>query len=338
MAVMKAMVLHEPKDIEENPLGLEELEVPAVKEDEVLLKVLACGVCHTDLHTVEGELRLPKLPIIPGHQIVGIVVDKGPKVRNRNLGERVGVTWLYSSCGKCEYCRKGLENLCNDAKFTGLHAYGGYAEYVIAKADYTFPLPENMSDIEVAPLLCAGIIGYRSLKLSEIQPGGSLGLYGFGASAHIAIQVAKYWKCRVFVFTRSDAHKKHASELGAVWVGNPKDEPPEKLDSAVIFAPAGWIVPYALKALKKGGTLAINAIHMSPIPELDYREIYFEKTMRSVANLARSDAEEFLKLASRIPLKTSTEIFPLHRANEVLQKLKKSQIKGAAVLKISLEK
>jgi len=338
MAVMKAMVLHKPKDIEENPLVLEELEIPAVKEDEVLLKVLACGVCHTDLHTVEGELRLPKLPIIPGHQIVGIVVDKGPKVRNRNPGERVGVTWLHSSCGKCEYCRKGLENLCDDVKFTGLHAHGGYAEYAIAKADYIFPLPESMSDIEVAPLLCAGIIGYRSLKLSEIQPGGSLGLYGFGASAHIAIQVAKYWKCRVFVFTRSDAHKKHASELGAVWVGNPKDEPPEKLDSAVIFAPAGWIVPYALKALKKGGTLAINAIHMSPIPELDYREIYFEKTVRSVANLTRSDAEEFLKLASRIPLKTSTEIFPLHRANEVLRKLKKSQIKGAAVLKISLEK
>ncbi|MDK2865413.1 MAG: alcohol dehydrogenase, propanol-preferring [Thermotogota bacterium] len=334
MEKMKAMVLHAPGPVESRPLSFEEIPIPSLDDDEVLIKIHACGVCHTDLHTVEGEIALPKLPVIPGHQIVGTIVKKGKKVNKRSVGQRVGVTWLNSSCGKCEYCKNGLENLCDNIRFTGLHANGGYAEYTAVKEDYTFLIPEGFGDLEAAPLLCAGIIGYRSLRLSQIKPGQRLGLYGFGASAHIAIQIAKYWKCEVYVFTRSEEHKKHALQLGARWVGNAQDEPPKKLDSAVIFAPAGWIVPYALKALKKGGTLAINAIHMSPIPQMEYRTIYYEKTLRSVANLTRQDAEEFLDLVPRIPVKTDFEAFPLDAANDALLKLKKSLINGAAVLKM----
>jgi len=331
---MKAMVLKQPKPIEQEPLVLTELPIPGVGSNELLLKVRACGVCHTDLHTVEGELEIPKLPVIPGHQIVGVVEEVGEGVKNFSVGDRVGVTWLNSACGRCEYCQEGLENLCEKARFTGLHASGGYAEYAIVPADYAFPIPEGFPDIQAAPLLCAGVIGYRSLRLSEIKPGQNLGLYGFGASAHVCIQIARHWGCRVFVFTRSEEHRRHAEELGAVWTGGAGDDPPDRMDSSIIFAPAGWIVPEALRVLKKGGTLAINAIYMSPIPELKYDLIYYERTVRSVANLTRQDARELLDLAAEIPIKTDVQTFSLEEANKVLQLLKQSKIRGAAVLSI----
>jgi propanol-preferring alcohol dehydrogenase len=334
---MKAMVLRNPKPIEQEPLILTELPKPRLGSNELLLKVSACGVCHTDLHTVEGELEIPKLPVIPGHQIVGVIEEVGEGVRNFSVGDRVGVTWLNSACGRCEYCRQGLENLCEKARFTGLHASGGYAEYAMVPADYAFPIPEGFPDIQAAPLLCAGVIGYRSLRLSEIKPGQNLGLYGFGASAHVCIQIARHWGCRVFVFTRSEEHRHHAEELGAVWTGGAEDDPPEIMDSSIIFAPAGWIVPEALRVLKKGGTLAINAIHMSPIPELKYDLIYYERTVRSVANLTRQDAGELLRLAAEIPIRTDVQIFSLEDANKVLQLLKQSKIRGAAVLSIDAE-
>lgn len=331
---MKAMILKEPKPIEKNPLQEVEMPIPKPGPNDVQIFVNVCGVCHTDLHTVEGDLKLPKLPIIPGHQIVGIVENIGKEVKNHRIGERVGVTWLNSACGKCEYCERGLENLCDDAHFTGLHVNGGYAEYTTLPSYYAFKIPKNFSDEKAVPLLCAGVIGYRSLRLSEIHPGENLGLYGFGASAHICIQIARYWGCEVYVFTRSEEHKKHALELGAVWAGSAKDSPPKKMDSSITFAPVGWIVKEALRVLKKGGTLAINAVHLTPIPEINYELIYHERTLRSVANLTRSDAEELLKLAEKIPIHTDVEIYSLKDANSVLKRLKKAEIVGAGVLKI----
>ena len=239
---MRAMVLKEARPIEENPLEAVEMPAPTPGSDEIRIRVRACGVCHTDLHTVEGELHLPRLPIIPGHQIVGVVDQLGANVTRFRLGDRAGVAWLYSSCGQCDFCRRGLENLCDQARFTGLHADGGYAQYTVVPASFAYPIPSGFPDLEAAPLLCAGVIGYRSLQLSEIQPGQRLGLYGFGASAHVTIQVARHWGCEVFVFTRSEEHKQHARELGAAWVGDARDEPPALLDSAITFAPAGWIV------------------------------------------------------------------------------------------------
>ncbi len=293
-----------------------------------------CGVCHTDLHTVEGDLELVQTPIIPGHQIVGTVVELGEGCTEHAVGDRVGVAWLHWTCGACEFCRNGLENLCPQARFTGLHAHGGYAESHVVDERFAYPLPESFSDEEAAPLLCAGIIGYRSLRLSGIKPGGKLGLYGFGASAHLAIQVARYWDCQVYVFSRSDEHKQHAMDLGAVWTGNAQEQPPAALDASVTFAPVGWILPLALGHLRPGGVLAINAIHMSPIPEIPYNLIYGERVMRSVANFTRQDAVEFLALAAEIPVKTDVELYPLGDANEVLQRLKGSRIRGAAALKI----
>ena len=331
---MKAMVLRGARPIEEKPLEAVEMPAPTPGPDEIRIKVRACGVCHTDLHTVEGELDLPRLPVIPGHQIVGVVDQLGANVTRFRLGDRVGVAWLYSSCGQCDFCRRGLENLCDQARFTGLHANGGYAQYTVVPAAFAYPLPAGFPDLQAAPLLCAGVIGYRSLRLSEIQPGERLGLYGFGASAHVTIQVARHWGCEVFVFTRSKEHRQLARELGAVWVGDAKDEPPGLLDSAITFAPAGWIVPEALRVLRKGGTVAINAIHMSPIPEMQYGLIYHERTLRSVANMTRQDAEELLQLAAQIPIHTEVEVYPLAEANDVLQRLKNRQVRGAAVLKV----
>ncbi len=339
---MKAMVLREPKPVEEKPLELTDLPQPEPGPGQVRLKVRACGVCHTDLHLVEGEIATPKLPVVPGHQIVGTVDALGEGVTRFSPGDRVGVPWLYSADQTCEFCRQSLENLCENARFTGQHVDGGFAEYVVSVADFTYPLPEGFPDEQAAPLLCAGIIGYRSLRLSEIEPGCGtvrdrpqrLGLYGFGASAHVTIQMARHWDCEVYVFTRSEEHKQHARDLGAAWVGEAQDTPPAKLDSAVTFAPAGWLVPEVLRVLRKGGTLAINAIHMSPIPELPYDLLYGEKTMRSVTNLTRRDAEEFLPLAAEIPIHTDVEVYPLEEANEVLRRLKDSEVKGAAVLEI----
>ena len=331
---MKAMVLQGPKPAEENPLAMADLALPQPAVDEVRLLVHACGVCHTDLHLVEGEIALPRLPIVPGHQIIGQVHALGEGVSRFALGDRVGVPWLYSTCGHCYYCQHGLENLCDSARFTGQHADGGFAEYMVVPADFAYPIPAGFPDEQAAPLLCAGIIGYRSLRLCEIQPGARLGLYGFGASAHVTIQVARHWGCKGYVFTRSEEHRRHALELGAAWAGQAQDTPPAELDSAITFAPAGWLVPEALRALRKGGTLAMNAIHMSPIPELPYALLYGERTIRSVANSTRRDAEELLQLATEIPVHTDVELYALSEANTVLQRLKRSEIQGAAVLQI----
>jgi len=332
---MQAMLLDSPKAIEHDPLRLAVVPDPRPGPGQIELQVRACGVCHTDLHTVEGEIELPKLPVIPGHQIVGVVDAVGPGVTRFRVGARVGVGWLNWSCGECEFCRRGEENLCPNARFTGLHVDGGYAHHVVVDQRFAYPIPEGLTDVEAAPLFCAGIIGYRSLRLSEIQPGGRLGLYGFGASAHLAIQVARYWDCQVYVFSRGEEHRRLAEELGAVWTGLAQETPPFPLDASIIFAPAGWIVPLALGHLRPGGTLAINAIYMSPIPELRYELLYGERTLRSVTNFTRTDAEEFLRLAAEIPVHTEVEVFPLEDANEVLQRLKRREVRGSAVLGIS---
>jgi len=328
------MVLHQPRPAEENPLSLAQLPVAIPAAGQVRLRVTMCGVCHTDLHTVEGDLDLPRTPLVPGHQVVATVEAMGSGVTRFRLGDRVGVPWLHASCGSCDYCQSGWENLCDDIRFTGLHADGGFAEYMVVPAAFAYPLSQNLDDAQAAPLLCAGVIGYRSLRLSEIQPGQRLGLYGFGASAHVTIQIALHWGCEVYVFTRSLAHREHALALGAAWAGSAEQGSPVELHAGITFAPAGWLVPAALRHLRKGGTLAINAIHMSPIPQFDYQLIYGERTVRSVANSSRQDAEELLQLAAEIPLHTEVELYPLEQANAVLQRLKRSEIRGAAVLQI----
>jgi len=332
---MKAMVLTASGPIEGSPLVATELPTPDPDPGQIRIRVRVCGVCHTDLHSVEGELALPKIPVVPGHQIVGVVDALGAGVARFQVGDRVGVPWLHRACGTCDYCRRGDENLCESAQFTGLHVDGGYAEYTLAPADFAYAIPDVFEDAEASPLLCAGIIGYRALRLSEIQPGQRLGLYGFGASAHIAIQIARHWDCQVYVFTRSESHRQLARALGAVWAGDARDDPGTRLHSSITFAPAGWIVPEALRILDKGGTLAINAIHMSPIPEMPYDLIYHERTLRSVANSTRQDAQDLLEIAAEIPIKTEVQTFPLEGANRALQALKASQIDGAAALEIS---
>jgi propanol-preferring alcohol dehydrogenase len=332
---MQAMLLKKPDLIENKPLQLVYLEKPEVKPGEILIKVKVCGVCHTDLHTVEGELQLPKKPLVPGHQVVGVVVDVGSEVTRFKVTDRVGMAWLYSACGKCKYCLTEKENLCENARFTGYHVDGGYAQYAVISQDFAYPIPDGFSDIQAAPLLCGGIIGYRALRLCEIKPKGILGLYGFGNSAHVAIQVAVHRGCEVFVFTRSKEHQKLARDLGAVWAGTSKEKAPKKLNSAIIFAPAGELVLDALEALNKGGTLALAGIYMTPIPQMDYsKHLYHERTIRSVANATRRDGEELLRLAAEIPVRTTTTAFPLKNANKVLQLLKQSKIDGAAVLEI----
>lgn len=330
---MKAMLLEACRPVEENPLRLAELPKPRPDAGEIVLRVEACGVCHTDLHTVEGEVPPPRLPLIVGHEVVGVVDEVGEGCRRFGPGDRVGLAWLHSTCGECERCERGLENLCENARFTGLDADGGYAELTKAPEAFAYAIPDGFSAVQAAPLLCAGIIGYRSLRLSGLGPGGRLGLYGFGASAHIAIQVARHWGCEVYVFTRSAAHQAHARELGAAWVGEAADEPPRKLDSAILFAPAGAIVPHALRALDRGGTLALAGIFMTAVPELDYGEhLYYERTLRSVTASTRRDGEELLKLAAEIPIHTDTSEHPLGQANDVLQRLKRREGRGAAVL------
>jgi propanol-preferring alcohol dehydrogenase len=292
-------------------------------------------VCHTDLHVVEGELPPKRLPLIPGHQVVATVEQAGSAVRRFKTGDRVGVPWLYTTCGECAYCRRGEENLCDRAQFTGWDVDGGYAEYLVAWEDFVVPIPEVFSDVQAAPLLCAGIIGYRSLRLAGVQPGDHVGLFGFGASAHLAIQLARHWDCPVSVFTRSAQHRALAEALGAAWTGGAEQTPPQPLDCAVLFAPAGGLVPLALQRLRKGGTLAINAIHMSPIPEMDYNLLYGERTVRSVTNATRRDAEAFMQLAAQAPVETEAQTFPLEEASRVLLMLKRSEINGAAVLDLT---
>jgi propanol-preferring alcohol dehydrogenase len=331
---MKACLLESPALVETNPLRLAEVPKPKPAAGEVLIKVHACGVCRTDLHVVEGELPARKSPVIPGHQVVGVVEERGTGADRFQPGARVGIAWLRRTCGVCEYCRSGRENLCESAEFTGWTADGGYAEYVAAPQDFVYPLPEGLNDLHVAPLLCAGIIGFRTLRLSGAPPGGSLGMYGFGAAAHVAIQVARYWKMSVYALSRDARHRKLALELGAVWAGDSFDRPPVSLDAALIFAPAGELVIAALRTLKRGGVVALGGIHMSPIPSMDYGLLYHERVVRSVANNTRRDGDDFLKLAAEIPIHTEVREFALEEANQALNALKNDAIQGAAVLRI----
>lgn len=330
---MQAMILRSPRPVEENPLEITDLPLPEPGLEEIRLRVRTCGICHTDLHTVEGDIPLPRLPVVPGHQVVGVVEAVGEKVGRFALGQRVGVPWLYRTCGVCEFCRQGRENLCRQARFTGLHADGGYAEAVVVHQDFAYPVPEPFSDETAAPLLCAGIIGYRAWRLSGVRPGERLGMWGFGASAHITLQMARHWGCPVYVFTRGEGHRRLAKELGAAWVGGAEELPPAPVHGGIIFAPAGWLVPKALRVLERGGTLALAGVTMTPIPELDYDDLlYWERTVRSVANFTRQDAAEFLSLAAEIPVQIAVQTFPLEAANEALLALKQGQINGAGVL------
>ena len=333
---MQAMMLKNFGRIEDKPLEWVDIPRPDPGPEDILIRVSVCGVCHTDLHTVEGELPEVRLPIIPGHQVVGKVEKRGERANRFMEGDTVGVAWLYSSDTTCAYCRRGNENLCPNARFTGYNENGGYAEYIVIPEKFAYAIPETFEDVEAAPLLCAGIIGYRALRLSEVKPGQRLGLIGFGASAHVAIQVAVHWGCEVYVFSRAEEHRALANKLGAVWTGTTKDEPPDKMDSIVNFTPAGPTVLDGMQWLDKGGTQALAGIYMSPIPEMDYvKYLYHERTLRSVANATRRDGEELLKIAGEIPIRTTTQVFPLEEANRVLKLLKDSQIDGAAVLKIS---
>ncbi|NLH76982.1 MAG: zinc-dependent alcohol dehydrogenase family protein [Acidobacteria bacterium] len=335
---MRAMVLAASGPAAGRPLELKGVPVPAVGPEDILVRVRACGVCHTDLHAVEGELPETKLPLIPGHEVVGVVERAGERAGRFKAGDRVGAAWLRSACGACRFCRSGRENLCESARFNGCHADGGYAEFMVLPEEFAYALPGRFSDEEAAPLLCAGIVGYRALAMSGLEKGGTLGLYGFGASAHIALQVAKYQGAKVFVFSRGQAHRRLALELGADWTGTARDDPPEKLTSAVIFAPVGSLFLDALRVLDRGGTVASAGIHMSPVPELAYdRLLYHERRMVSVANATRRDGEELLKLAAEIPIRTTVRVFPLEAANEALAFLKAGRIDGAAVLKIGPE-
>ncbi len=333
---MLAALLRTPKPIDENPLILTDIPIPLPGQHEVRIRVHTCGMCHTDLHTAEGDIPLPKLPVIPGHQIVGVVQACGRKARRFREGDRVGVPWLRYACGPCHYCKNGNENLCNNAEFTGLQADGGYAEFAVVNEAFAYSLPKDFPDHQAAPLLCAGVIGYRALRLSEIRSGERLGLFGFGASAHIVIQIARHWNCEVYVFTRSSEHQRHARALGAAWVGQAEDSPPEKLESAIIFAPAGRLVLDGLRVLDKGGTVVLAGITMTPIPEIDYGSLlYHERKLRSVANATRRDAQALLELATEIPIRTEVEIFSLSQINRALQKLKQSRIRGAGVIEVS---
>lgn len=334
---MRAMVLAKPGPVEESPLRLQEVPIPSPRAGEVRVRVHCCGICHTDLHTVEGDLPLPRLPLIPGHQIVGVVDAVGPGSHVLKEGDRIGIPWLHSTDGTCDYCQRGFENLCDNAQFTGYHVDGGYAEFAIVREDFAHAIPEHFSDENAAPLLCAGIIGYRSYRLSGAHVGSRLGLYGFGASAHLVLQLARYEGCQVYVATRTQSHCDLALQLGAAWVGAGQEMPPGQLDAAIIFAPAGSLVPVALRGLRKGGTLALAGITMSPIPQMDYSLLYGERVIRSVANSTRDDCREFLSLAVEAGLRSDIEVFALEQANRALQALKKSEIKGAAVLRVTPE-
>ena len=332
---MRAMLLDRPGPVESNPLRLCEVPPPVPGPAEVLVKTRVCGICRTDLHVIEGELPEARLPLIPGHQTVGIVEGIGSGVDSLHVGDRVGIAWLRQTCGVCRFCRSGRENLCWDAQFSGYHANGGYAEYAVVPDSFAYPIPSTFSDEEAAPLLCAGIIGYRALRVSSIQPGQRLGLYGFGASAHIAIQIARAWNCEVFVCSLREEHRRLARELGAAWVGSAAEAPPEPLDAAILFAPAGDLVPPALQALQRGGTLAVAGIHLSAIPSLEYtRDLFGERVLRSVMANTKQDGLELLKEAAAIPIRPHTQAYPLADANRALQDLKKGVIAGAGVLRM----
>lgn len=330
---MRAAVLHHPAPIDKRPLALEDLPMPAPGPGQVLLKVEACGVCRTDLHITAGELKPLHDAITPGHQIVGRVEKIGSGVTSLQAGARFGVSWLGGVDGTCPLCRKGRENLCDHPTYTGYSVNGGYAEYAVARADFLIPLPEDKPATDLAPLLCAGIIGFRSLRVAEVQPGDRVGLFGFGASAHLAIDVLKSWHCEVYVSTRGASHRELARSLGATWVGDATDRPPVPLDSAVTFAPSGDVVLAALASLRKGGIVAINAIHLDRIPQFDYDSLLWgERQLRSVANMTRQDARDFVALATKIGIRPRTTVFPLDQVNDALLAVANDAIDGAAVV------
>ncbi len=330
---MRAMVL----ETQRTPLHLREVPIPEPGPGQVLVKVHACAVCRTDLHVIDGDLPNPKLPLIPGHEIVGSVAKLGAGVERFRLGDRVGIPWLGWTCGTCRYCRSGRENLCDFARFTGYHIDGGYADYTVADARYCFPIPAGYPDVQAAPLLCAGLIGYRSYRFAGQAE--RIGFYGFGAAAHLLIQVARYQGRKVYAFTRpgDTAGQEFARQLGAVWAGDSDARPPEELDAAIIFAPAGSLVPQALRAIAKGGTVVCAGIHMSDIPAFPYALLWGERTVRSVANLTRADGEEFLALAPAVPIRSEVTPFPLERANEAIEAVRSGRIQGAAVLAVDVQ-
>lgn len=352
---MKAWQLHAPVVASAGPLRLEEVPEPKPGPGEVRLRVRACGVCLTDVHMVEGDLVPPAYPVIPGHQVVGVVDALGPGVEGVRLGERRGAFWLHRACGRCAACRRGDENLCPHAAFTGLHVPGGYAEAMVVPAAYTVPIPEVFADVEAAPLLCAGVIGYRALRLSGLRPGERLALFGFGSSAHLVLQVARHLGCEVVVYTRGEGHRRLARVLGAVWAGgaevleetdaqgerglggrvHDEGDGPPLCDRAIIFAPAGYLVPLALRAVRPGGTVTINAVHMSDIPSFPYRLLHGERVLRSVAHVTRRDAEEFMRLAAEIPVRVTVRPYRFEEANRALVDVKQSAVDGSAVLVVS---
>jgi propanol-preferring alcohol dehydrogenase len=336
---MKAVILNKPAPIEKQPLQITELEIPTPGDKQILVKVSVCGSCHTDLDEAEGRLTPSIQPVVPGHQVVGTIADKGKDTKKYEIGHRVGITWLYWACGSCHFCLTGQENLCKNAKWTGKDANGGYAEYMVIDEDFAYPIPANFTDAEAAPLLCAGVIGYRTFRLADIKDGESVGLFGFGASAHIVIQILKHKfpDNPIFVFTKTDKHAQLAKSLGAVWTGRSGDRPEKKLNKIMDFTPVGECDRDALAVLERGGRLVINAIRKeTPIPSLDYAEyLWLEKEIKSVANVTRRDAEEFLPLADEIHIQPTIEEFPLSQANQVLLRIKKSQLKAAAVLNIT---
>jgi propanol-preferring alcohol dehydrogenase len=328
---LKAAILTSPDNISKHPLRIEQVPQLSAGAGQLLLRVRACGVCRTDLHIVEGELPSLRNRLIPGHQIVGEIVEGGtPELP---MGMRVGVSWIAGIDGTCWYCQHGLENLCNAASFTGYSVDGGYAEYALVRSDFVFPLPDALDDMRAAPLLCAGIIGFRSLRVAGVEPAERVGLFGFGASAHLAIAVLRAWKCEVYVSTRGASHRRLAESLGATWVGTETEKPPVELDRAVTFAPSGDVVVSALGSLRKGGIVAINAIHLDRIPAFDYdRLLWGERQLRSVANMTRADARDFIKIAAEIDLHPKVTAFSLDQANESLEAVKRDAIDGAAVI------
>jgi alcohol dehydrogenase, propanol-preferring len=331
---VRAQLLTRAAPIVARPLEAVELPWPEPGPGEVRVRVTACGCCRTDLHVVEGDLTLSRLPIVPGHQVVGRVDALGAGCTNVRVGDRVGVAWLHSTCGQCEFCRRGEENLCERAEFTGWTVDGGYAEAVTVPEGFTVRLPEALDDLEAAPLLCAGVIGYRALRRAEVQPGERVALMGFGASAHLALQVLQFWGCDVVVLTRGDRHRELARELGASWVGAADESPARACDRAVVFAPAGELVPVALGLVRPGGTVSLAGIHMSTIPPMAYDLLWHERTLRSVANMTRRDAEEFMDLAARAGVRATSVTYDLEDANEALAAIAADDVRGAAVLRI----
>jgi propanol-preferring alcohol dehydrogenase len=333
---MRAMVLSRQGSISSHPLERAELPDPEPRPGEIRVQVQVCAICRTDLHVIEGDLPPRRLPLVPGHQVVGTVDRAGPGCRRFHPGSRVGIAWLWWACGACDACRAGAENLCEASRYTGYHEDGGYAELTVVPEAFAYPIPSAFSALEAAPLLCAGIVGYRALRRTELARGGRLGLYGFGSSAHVVIQVARHHSTEVFVATRGAGHRELAQRLGAVWVGDTADAMPAPLDAAIVFAPAGEIVPMALRALRKGGVAVLAGIHMTPIPAMEYGpHLFHEKTLRSVEANTRQDGEDFLREAAEIPIRPSVTTFPLEAANEALGALKADRFDGTGVLVVA---